>query len=113
MNQNGLYVARKTDSGVQSVHIDEEMLWFAHLNRRISNRIMACRKRLMAAKKRSDIKKRNADRRMKALQSTVKWSAAMFALAAGLLVSHFMGYIVPFIALPGTAVCLCQGIELS
>lgn len=100
MNSNGIYLAHKTDNGVQSIHINEEVLWFARLNRLTGNRIMA-------AKKRSDTKKRNTGRRMKALHSTVKWSAAMFALAAGLLVSHFMGYIVPFIALPGAAVCLC------
>lgn len=100
MSQNGIYLAHKTDNSVQSIHIDEDVLWFATLNRLTGNRIMA-------AKKSSDIKKRNAGQRMKAFHNTVKWSAAMFALAAGLLFSHFMGYIVPFIALPGTAVCLC------
>lgn len=100
MTQNGIYLAHKTDHSVKAIHIDEDVLWFATLNRLTGNRIMA-------AKKISDAKKRNAGRKMKALRSTVKWSATMFALAAGLLVSHFMGYIVPFIALPGTAVCLC------
>ena len=33
MNNNGLYLAHKTDDGVQAVHIDEEVLWFARLNR--------------------------------------------------------------------------------
>lgn len=100
MNNNGIYLAHKTDNGVKSIHIDEEVLWFARLNRLTGNRIMA-------AKKQTDTRKRSTSRRMKALRSTVKWSAAMFALAAGLLVSYFMGYIASFIALPGAAICLC------
>lgn len=111
MNSNGIYLAHKTDNGVQSIHIDEEVLWFVRLNKMIGNRISAAisaaNKRNVAAKKQRDTKKRYAVRKMKDLRSTVKWSAAMFALAAGLLASHFMGYIVPFIALPGAAVCLC------
>lgn len=100
MSRNGIYIAHKTDHSVKAVHIDEDVLWFAKLNRLTGNRVMT-------TKRHSDATKRTTSRKMKALRSTVKWSTAMFTLAAGLLVSHFMGYIVPFIALPGTALCLC------
>ena len=100
MTPNGIYLAQKTDDCVKAIHIDEDVLLFAKLNMLTSDRVTAAEKRIKA-------KKHNHHQKMKALHSTVKWSAAMFALAAGLLVSHFMGYIVPFIALPGTAVCLC------
>ena len=35
METNGIYVARKTEDGIQSVHIPQEVAEFAHLNQQI------------------------------------------------------------------------------
>lgn len=97
---NGLYFARKTDSGVQSVYIDEDVMWFAHLNQLTRNRRKADMEK--AAQK-----NRIAHSRQRAARRTLKWSAAMIVLAAAVLWAMYSDLIVPILALPAATVCLC------
>lgn len=97
---NGVYIDRKTDSGIQSVHIDEDVIWFAHLNNLTRDR------RKVAMEKWSH-EKRVARSRQRAARHTVKWSVAMIALGVGLLSAMSSELIAPILALPTASVCLC------
>ena len=97
---NGLYLAHKTDDGVQAVHIDEEVLWFAKLNRHT-------RSRREAAGKALSIRCKNAARYRHSLRATYKGAAAKVILAAGLMAATVAGWIVPGLGLPAAVVLLC------
>ena len=83
---NGLYLAHKTDDGVQAVHIDEEVLWFARLNR-------LTRGRRNAASKAAFVRSRTEAQYRRNLRATCKGAAA--------------GWIVPGLGLPAAGVLLC------
>ena len=95
MNNNGLYLAHKTDDGVQAVHIDEEVLWFARLNR-------LTRGRREAAGKALSIRCKNAARYRRDFRAACKGAAAKVVLAA-----TAAGWIVPGLGLPAAGVLLC------
>ena len=90
---NGLYLAHKTDDGVQQLHIDEEVLWFARLNRHT-------RSRWEAAGKALSIRRKNAARYRRDLRAACKGAAAKVILAAGLMAATAAGWIVPGLGLP-------------
>lgn len=100
MNNNGLYLAHKTDDGVQAVHIDEEVLWFAKLNR-------LTRGRRNAARKAAFVRSRTEAQYRRNLRATCKGTAAKVVLAAGLLAATGAGWIVPGLSLPAAVVLLC------
>lgn len=97
---NGLYLAHKTDAGVQAVHIDEDVLWFARLNRLTRSRREASGKVLATRCK-------NAARYRRNLRATCKGAAAKAVLAAGLMAATAAGWIVPGLGLPAAVVLLC------
>ena len=100
MNNNGLYLAHKTDDGVQAVHIDEEVLWFAKLNRHT-------RSRREAAGKVLSIRCKNAARYRRDFRATCKGAAAKAVLAAGLMAATGAGWIVAWLGFPAAGVLLC------
>ena len=97
---NGLYLAHKTDDGVQAVHIDEEVLWFARLNR-------LTRGRREAASKAAFVRSRTEAQYRRNLRATCKGAAAKAVLAAGLMAATAAGWIVPGLGLPAAVVLLC------
>ena len=97
---NGLYLAHKTDDGVQAVHIDEEVLWFARLNR-------LTRGRRNAASKAAFVRSRTEAQYRRNLRATCKGAAAKVVLAAGLTAATAAGWIVPGLGLPAAGVLLC------
>mgnify|MGYP005768407379 FL=1 len=97
---NGLYLAHKTDDGVRAVHIDEEVLWFAKLNRHT-------RSRREAAGKALSIRCKNAARYRRDFRAACKGAAAKAVLAAGLMAATAAGWIVPGLGLPAAVVLLC------
>ena len=97
---NGLYLAHKTDDGVQAVHIDEEVLWFAKLNRHTKSRREAAGKAL-------SIRCKNAARYRRDFRAACKGAAAKAVLAAGLMAATAAGWIVPGLGLPAAVVLLC------
>lgn len=100
MNSNGIYLSHKTDDGVQAVHIDEEVLWFARLN-------WLTRGRREAAGKALSIRRKNAARYRRVFRATCKGAAAKAVLSAGLLAATGAGWIVPGLGLPAAVVLLC------
>ena len=100
MNSNGIYLSHKTDNGVQSIHSDEDVLWFARLNRHT-------RSRWEAAGKALSIRRKNAARYRRDLRAACKGAAAKVILAAGLMAATAAGWIVPGLGLPAAGVLLC------
>ncbi len=104
--ENGICVGVKTDKGTTAVHIPQEVVEFARLNRRTQARIDKANAKVCAASLARAREACEAANRRKAVWRLARQMSVLALAAAGCCVAGHYGLMSAWIAAPVAAACL-------
>lgn len=104
--ENGMIVARQTDNRYTAVHIEEEVLQFARLNRLTRARLAEGAKRRKADRSRQEAAERRRRSRIRETWGMVKAVALMAVIGAALVWGMMAALVSPLWAVPALAACI-------
>lgn len=108
--ENGMIIAQKTDRGYTEIHLDEDVVNFARLNRltkgRLAETAKAQRKEQDAAAQRQNHMERRRRAAVRATWRMVKAVVLMAIIGAALVWGVMASLVSPLWAVPALAICI-------
>lgn len=111
--KDGLLIARKTGNGYSTVHIEEEVLWFAKLNRMTGGRLAkaaqqqaAEQNRLNAQRAQQAAQRRREAMRIRATIRMLKAVALMSVVSAAMIWAVCANLVSVLFTVPVLAICV-------